>query len=139
VTQGKHTWSSRTGVNRKVRYRPSARLNGERDETTYLLWVLRETSGTHGYGVETRPVLTWWESKLDPVASRSDPTVARFSAQAERQGSPIPRCGHRTCVGTEEGALLADVWTIVLVVGQTQKHAVTLDPARARTVPLTVP
>ncbi len=101
--------------------------------------MLGETSDIQGDGVKTRPILTWWESKLDPVTSRSDPTVAQFSAQAERRGSPIPRCGHRTCVGTEEGALLADVWTIVLVVGQTQKHAVTLDPARARTVPLSVP
>ena len=53
-------------------------------------------------------------------------TVAPFGTQAERKSSPIPRRGHRTCSGTEEGAFLAGVWTIVAVAGQTQEHHVTL-------------
>ena len=49
-------------------------------------------------------------------------TVAPFGTQAERKSSPIPRRRYRTCSGTEEGAFLAGVWTIVAVAGQTQEH-----------------
>ena len=59
-------------------------------------------------------------------------TVAPFGTQAERKSSPIPRRGHRTCSGTEEGAFLAGVWTIVAVAGQTQEHPVNLDRLACR-------
>src|SRR6266567_3171338 len=59
-------------------------------------------------------------------------TVAPFGTQAERKSSPIPRRGYRTCSGTEEGAFLAGVWTIVAVAGQTQEHTVTLDGLACR-------
>ena len=54
-------------------------------------------------------------------------------------GSAIPRCGHRTCHGTEEGAVLASVSTIVVVAGQTQVHVVTLATVRPAIVPPIVP
>ena len=59
-------------------------------------------------------------------------TVAPFGTQAERKSSPIPRRRYRTCSGTEEGAFLAGVWTIVAVAGQTQEHPVTLDGLACR-------
>jgi hypothetical protein len=78
------------------------------------------------------PVPTHRESELDPVALRSGFTVAPISTQAERKRSPTPLRGRRTCSGTEEGALLAGVWTTVAVAGQTQEHLPSVDGQACR-------
>src|SRR6266852_5545267 len=57
--------------------------------------------------------------------------LLRWVPRLERNRSPIPRGGHRTCCGTEDGALLASVSTIVVVAGQTRVHAINLDGQRA--------
>src|SRR6266567_9382308 len=64
-----------------------------------------------------------WESKLDPDTSgRAGPVLhsePRLSAKARRSRAAGIGPG-----GTEEGAFLAGVWTIVAVAGQTQEHPV---------------
>jgi hypothetical protein len=78
------------------------------------------------------PVPTHRESELDPVALRSGFTVAPISTQAERKRSRPHGAGRRTRSGTEEGALLAGVWTTVAVAGQTREHLPTIDGQACR-------
>jgi hypothetical protein len=65
-------------------------------------------------------------------AWRSGQAAAPLSAQAERNSSPIPHRGHRTCTGTEERAPLAGTFDNVVVAGQTRVHVITVRRAACR-------
>jgi hypothetical protein len=69
------------------------------------------------------------------VTSRSGPTVAHFSAQAERKGSPIPHREYRTCWRHGGPSDPRRRFDIVAVARQTQIHMANLDGRRSPSVP----
>lgn len=112
--------------------RRSERLLTSVRKAIYSNWL--SSWGLIRFGAELRKCVrlsTSWESKLDPDTSRRAGPVLhsepRLSAKARRSRAAGIGPG-----GTEEGALLAGVWTIVAVAGQTQEHQVNLDGLACR-------
>jgi hypothetical protein len=50
--------------------------------------------------------------QVNPDAFAVEPDRCTLGAQAKRSRLPIPGGGHRTCSGTEDGALLAGISTM---------------------------